>query len=257
MLGAIAGDIIGSPHEYQGMKSVDFPLFTPESEPTDDSVLTIALAEHILTGKNYVDLLHEYFHRYPNAGYGGTFYHWAKERRREPYNSWGNGSAMRVSPVGWAYDTIQEVLDAARDSAAVTHDHPEGIAGAQAIASAVFLARKGHPKADIREFVTEVFAYDLTDTIANVRRTYAFDVSCQGSVPQAVLAFLEGENFEDAVRLGISLGGDSDTIACMTGAIAQAYYGGVPEDIEREVYARLDPELTAVVRAFTTQYHCG
>ena len=224
---------------------------------TVHSVLTVALAEHILTGIDYVDLLHEYFRRYPSAGYGGAFFNWAYSELREPYNSWGNGSAMRVSPVGWAFDTLDDVLREAERSAAVTHNHPEGIKGAQAVASSVFLARTGAGKPEIRDYIEATFQYNLSDTTENLRRTYHFDVSCQGSVPQALIAFLESSDYENAVRLGISLGGDSDTIGCMTGAVAEAFYGGVPEDIKTHVYARLDPHLTAITRQFCERYGCG
>ena len=257
MLGAIAGDIIGSPYEKMAMKRMEFPLFLLVSRFTDDTVLTVALAERILTGKDYVDLLHEYFRRYPSAGYGGSFIHWAHNGERQPYNSWGNGSAMRVSPVGWAFDTLADVMREAERSAAVTHNHPAGIKGAQAIASAVFLARTGSDKPAIRDFIEKTFHYDLSDTTENLRQTYSFDVSCQGSVPQALLAFLESSDYENAVRLGISLGGDSDTIGCMTGAVAEAFYGGVPDEIKTQVYNRLDPHLTNITREFCERYKCG
>ena len=257
MLGAIAGDIIGSPYERGTMKRMDFPLFLFASRYTDDTVLTVALAENILTGTDYVDLLHEYFRRYPSAGYGGAFFNWAHSELREPYNSWGNGSAMRVSPVGWAFDTLEDVMREAERSAAVTHNHPEGIKGAQAIASAVFLARTGHSKDAIRDYIEKTFQYDLSDTTENLRQTYTFDVSCQGSVPQALLAFLESTDYENAVRLGISLGGDSDTIGCMTGAVAEAFYGGVPDEIKTQVYDRLAPHLATITREFCERYKCG
>ena len=175
----------------------------------------------------------------------------------EPYNSWGNGSAMRVSPVGWAYDTLAEVLEQAERSAAVTHNHPEGIKGAQAIASAVFLARTGRAKDAIKAYIEATFGYALNDTIANLRGWYKFDVSCQGSVPQAIIAFLESDNYEDCVRKAISIGGDSDTIACMAGGIAHAFYGPLPDHIKREMYARLDEPLTEVVFHFCEKYDCG
>ncbi len=254
MLGAIAGDMIGSPYEKAAMKRMDFPLFLFASRCTDDTVLTVALAEHILTGIDYVDLLREYFWRYPDAGYGGAFSHWAESQQRQPYNSWGNGSAMRVSPVGWAFDTLEDVLREAERSTAVTHNHPEGIKGAQAIASAIFLARTGSGKLAIRAYIEQTFQYDLSDTTENLRQTYQFDVSCQGSVPQALIAFLEADGFENAVRLGVSLGGDSDTIGCMTGAVAEAFYGGVPEPIRAQVYDRLDPYLAQITREFCDHY---
>ena len=239
MLGAIAGDIIGSVYEAVPIKTPFFyPLFDPRCRPTDDTVLTVALADSILTGADYGDKLREYFRLYPHAGYGGTFVRWAALRCRTPYNSWGNGSAMRVSPVGFAYDTLDEVLLRARQSAEVTHNHPEGVKGAQATAAAVFLARDRTPKEEIGSYIEGTFGYDLGRRLDDIRPGYAFDVSCQGTVPEALIAFLEADGYEDAVRKAISLGGDSDTLACITGGIAGAYYG-VPEDIRAEAWARL------------------
>jgi ADP-ribosylglycohydrolase len=254
MLGAIAGDVIGSVHEGAGTKTKDFRLFVRRSRFTDDSVLTSATADALLTEKGYVAAYHEYYHDYPLAGYGGQFIEWAHERRDDPYYSWGNGSAMRVSPVGWAFDTLDAVLAEARRSAAVTHDHPEGIKGAQATATAVFLARTGATKDDIRREITDRFGYDLDTPLGVIRPMYTFDVSCQGSVPQSIRAFLESTDYEDAVRNAISLGGDADTMACISGAIAEPFYGGVPADIEREVLARLDERLTAVLKAFRERF---
>jgi ADP-ribosylglycohydrolase len=213
MLGAIAGDVIGSVHEGTRTKTKDFPLFTPGSRFTDDTVLTIAVAECLLHGRDYVDAFHEYFAAYPTAGYGGTFLWWAASRRREPYNSWGNGSAMRVSPVAYAYSTLDEVLGEAKRCAEVTHNHEEGIRGAQATAAAVFLARTSTSKQQIRCYIAERFEYFLDETVDQLRPTYQFDVSCQWSVPQAIIAFLDSDGFEDAVRNAISLGGDADTMA--------------------------------------------
>jgi len=208
----------------------------------------------LLRGLDYVDALHDWFHAYPNAGYGGTFWLWANSRRREPYKSWGNGSAMRVSPVAYVRTTLEEVLDEARRSAEVTHNHAEGIRGAQATAAAVFLARTGNSKEAIRRYIEERFDYFLDETLNDLRPTYQFDVSCQWSVPQSILAFLESTGYEDAVRNAISLGGDADTMACIAGAIAEAYYGGVPVAIAEAVLARLDDRLTSVVREFRRQY---
>jgi ADP-ribosylglycohydrolase len=254
MLGAIAGDVIGSVHESARTKTKDFPLLTPQSRFTDDSVLTVAVADCLLHGRDYVDAFHDYFHAYPNAGYGSTFWLWASGRRREPYQSWGNGSAMRVSPVAYARATLEEVLAEARRSAAVTHDHREGIRGAQATAAAVYLARTGSTKEQIRRYIEERFDYFLDETVDDLRPTYPFDASCQGSVPQSILAFLESNGFEDAVRNAISLGGDADTMACIAGAIAEAYYGGVPPEIAEPVLARLDDHLRGVVSAFRERY---
>lgn len=257
MLGAIAGDVIGSVHEAAGTKTKDFPLFTADSRFTDDTVLTVAVADCLLHGRDYVESLHDYFHAYPTAGFGGTFFFWAAGRRREPYNSWGNGSAMRVSPVAHAFDSLDEVLAEAKRSAAVTHNHEEGIRGAQATAAAIFLARTGGSKDAIRDYVERAFGYDLSGRLDDLRPGYKFDVSCQGSVPPAILAFLESADFEDAVRNAISLGGDADTMACIAGAIAEAYYGGVPAAIERQVLGLLDERLRAVVAEFRGRYGKG
>ena len=254
MLGAIAGDVIGSVHERSGTKTKDFELLVPDSRFTDDTVLTVAVADCLLHGKDYVDALHDYFHAYPAAGYGGTFIRWAGYRRREPYQSWGNGSAMRVSAVAYARDTLAEVLEEARRSAAVTHDHEQGIRGAQATAAAVFLARTGASKEQIRRYTEEQFGYFLEETLDQIRPTYAFDVSCQGSVPQSILAFLESTDYEDAVRNAISLGGDADTMACIAGAIAEPFYGGVPSAIAEPVLALLEVRLRGIVWEFRERF---
>ena len=256
MIGAIAGDIIGSIYECRNIKTTRFPLFHPMCRFTDDTVLTVALAESILHGTPYVDLLKAYYRAYPKAGYGGTFHRWAQSEDSGPYNSWGNGSAMRVSPVGFAFDTIEDVLDRAKASAEVTHDHPEGIKGAQSVASAIFLARTGQGKDEIKNYVETTFGYRLDRTLDEIRPTYEFDVSCQGSVPQAITAFLESDGFEDAVRKAVSIGGDSDTIACIAGGIAQAYHGGVPEPIRLRVFEVLDDRLGDMTRAFSQKFAC-
>lgn len=254
MLGAIAGDVIGSVHEGAGTKTKDFPLFVPGSTFTDDTVLTVAVADALLARRDYAGAFHEYFARYPYAGYGGAFFQWASERRRTPYGSWGNGSAMRVSPVAWAFDTLDEVLEEARRTAEVTHNHEEGIRGAQATAAAVFLARHGAEKESIRAEIARRFGYRLEQTLDELRPSYGFDVSCQGSVPQSIIAFLESSSYEDAVRNAISLGGDADTMACIAGAIAEAHYGGVPAGIEKQTLAALDPPLRETVERFRTRF---
>jgi ADP-ribosylglycohydrolase len=254
MLGAIAGDVIGSVHEGARTKRKDFPLFVPHSRFTDDTVLTLAVADALLRGRNYVDAFHDYFDAYPTAGYGGTFMWWASTRNREPYNSWGNGSAMRVSPVAYARATLDEVLEEARRSAAVTHNHEQGIRGAQATAAAVFLARTGSSKKQIRQYIEEKFDYFLDETLADLRPTYSFDVSCQGSVPQSIVAFLESDGYEDAVRNAISLGGDADTMACIAGAIAEPFFGGVPEAIRERTLAALDDRLRGVLEEFGERF---
>jgi ADP-ribosylglycohydrolase len=256
MLGAIVGDVIGSVYEGDNVKTPDFePLFHPEAVPTDDTVLTCAVAEWILRGADddlAIRLTH-WFHLFPIAGFGGTFIRWAGSSSLSPYNSWGNGSAMRASPVGWAYDSMDDVLRHARRSAEVTHDHPEGIKGAEATAAAVFLARTGTRKPEIRAFLEERFGYDLGRSLADIRPAYRFDVSCQGSVPEAIIAFLESSGFEDAVRKAVSLGGDSDTIACIAGGIAHAAYG-VPAAVRAEAEARLAPEMRAILSEFLVRF---
>ena len=254
MLGALAGDIIGSVHEFLQEKTMDFPLFVENSRFTDDTVLTIAVADCLLTGSSYVDKFHEYTRAYPDRCYGAGFWHWVESGSREPYNSWGNGAAMRVSPVGFALRTLDDVLHEARRSAEVTHNHPEGIRGAQATAAAIFLGRQSEPKATIRDFIQERFGYDLNRSIEGIRPNYSFNESCQGTVPEAIIAFLESTDYEDAVRLAISLGGDADTLACIAGGIAEAFYGGVPKNIAEVAMARLDDELRKTVVRFCETY---
>lgn len=250
MLGALAGDIVGSRFEWANLKSKVFDLFTPQSRFTDDSVHTVALAQSLLSGVSYPQLLREYYQLYPDAGYGGRFRAWARAASTGPYHSFGNGAAMRVSPVAWFFQDLQTVLAQARRSAEVTHDHPEGIKGAQATAASIFLGRRGASKGDIRSYIVATFGYDLSRSLAAIRPDYSFDVSCQGTVPPALIAFLESTDFEDALRNAVSLGGDSDTLACITGSMAEAFYGGVPEPIKTEVWARLDQCLGAVVGEF-------
>lgn len=255
MLGAIAGDIIGSVYEWNNIKIKYFPLFSPWCKFTDDTVLTVAAADAILYGTDYVSNYKAYYRYYTGAGYGEMFHKWAKSDLSEPYNSWGNGSAMRVSPVGFAFDNLERVLLEAKRSAEVTHNHPEGIKGAQATASAIFLGRTGSNKDEIKSYIEREFNYDLSQILAQIRPTYKFDVSCQGTVPQAITAFLESTDFEDAIRNAVSLGGDSDTLTCITGGIAEAFYGGVPEAISQEVYKRLDSRLSKITQEFKEKYN--
>jgi ADP-ribosylglycohydrolase len=254
MLGAVAGDIIGSVYEHDNVKSEDFPLFTEHSTFTDDSVLTCAVAETILYGGDYESMFRMYYQFYPDRGYGGFFDTWARSRDPKPYNSFGNGSAMRASPIGYVYDDMEMVLDEAARSAEVTHNHPEGIKGAQATAAAVLLARQGEGKHRMRDYIQKRFAYDLVQSIKVLRKNYTFDVTCQGTVPQAIIAFLESEDYEDAIRKAISIGGDSDTIACITGGIAEAHYGGVPEEIAEKALSVLDGRLRDIVLGFREAY---
>ncbi len=257
MIGAILGDIIGSPYEFdQGNKSKDFPLFSERSTFTDDTVMTLAVAQGILdAGKNADDetvrqsiirSMRELGRRYPNAGYGGQFRWWLRSHDPQPYNSWGNGSAMRVSSAGWLFDDLEDVLRAAKLSAEVTHNHPEGIKGAQATAAATFLARTGHSKAEIKSYIEDTFHYDLSRTCDEIRPTYRHVESCQETVPEAITAFLEGNSFEDVIRTAVSLGGDCDTLTAIAGSIAEGFYG-VPENLRTECPARLPEDLRAIV----------
>jgi ADP-ribosylglycohydrolase len=254
MIGAIAGDIIGSVYEWKRIKTKQFKLFSPNCYFTDDSVLTIALADSILNEQDYGTTMKSYYRSYPQAGYGGFFHQWARSRESKPYNSWGNGAAMRISPVGFAFKSLEEVLTRAKQYTEITHNHPEGVKGAQATASAIFLARTGKTKKEIKGYIAESFGYDLSMTLDEIRPTYGFDESCQGTVPQAITSFLESEDFEDAIRNAISLGGDSDTLACITGGIAQAFYEGVPEFITQKVMEILDEDLRKITSKFMELY---
>jgi len=254
MLGAIAGDIVGSVHEWAGTRTTDFELLHPHLYFTDDSVLTIAVADCLLHGHSYVDAFHSYYQKYPERGFGGMFHEWASARQREPYNSFGNGSAMRVSAVGWAFDNLDDVLAEAKRSAEVTHNHPEGIKGAQATAAAIFLARTGSSKDAIRDHVERTFDYDLQRTVDGIRPTYTFNETCQKTVPEAIIAFLDSTDYEDAIRKAISLGGDADTLACITGGIAEAFYRGVPPDIATRALAILDEPLRDIVFEFNAKF---
>lgn len=254
MIGAIIGDIIGSVHEFSGTKTTDFELFDDRCTFTDDTVLTVAVADCLLTGASYVDKLHEYTRAYPGRCYGAGFHNWVEQNRREPYNSWGNGSAMRVSAVGFAFDDLDATLAEAKRSAEVTHNHPEGIKGAQATAAAIFLARKGSSKEEIRTAIEGRFGYHLQRTVDEIRPAYDFNESCQRTVPEAIVAFLDSKDYVDAVKLSISLGGDADTLACITGGIAEAFYGGVHKTIAAQGLALLDAHLRGVVERFYGEF---
>ena len=253
LYGAISGDIIGSKYEFFPHKDTDFPLFSNEySDYTDDTVMTVANADWLNTGESLLNIMRDYGKRYPTAGYGGMFKSWLREENPQPYNSFGNGSAMRVSPVGWAFDTLEETLEAAKQSAEVTHNHPEGIKGAQATAACIFMARTGKSKQEIKEYIEKEFGYNLNRTCDEIRIDYSFDGSCQGTVPESIIAFLESTDFESAIRLTVSLGGDADTMGAITGGIAEAFYGGVPNHIRKEVLKRLPNEFIDVMQRF---YH--
>lgn len=254
MLGAIAGDVIGSPYEWHPTKSKDFPLVSPRSRFTDDTVLTIAVAEALLTDGDYTRAIKSFGRKYPDAGYGKRFLRWLAAEASDPYNSFGNGSAMRVAPIAWVFDSVEDVLGEAERSAAVTHNHPEGVKGAKAAALAVFLARQGLKKDAIAAELTNHFGYDLSRTPDEIRPGYSFDVTCQGSVPESIVCFLEADSFEDAVRTAISLGGDADTMAAIAGSIAEPYFGGMPEDIDKAVRSRLPSEFLDVLERFQQSF---
>jgi ADP-ribosylglycohydrolase len=255
ILGAIAGDVIGSTYEFMPVKSTEFDLFTDITTYTDDTVMTVANADWLLTGESIKGVMLDYGSRYPGAGYGGRFFEWLFYMDDpQPYNSWGNGSAMRVSPVGWAFDSLEETLEAAKQSAEVTHNHPEGIKGAQATAACIFLARTGKSKEEIRNFVEQTFGYDLHRTCDEIRPNYQFEVSCQKSVPESIIAFLESSDYESAIRLAVSMGGDADTMGAITGGIAEAFYGGVPEYIKAEAIKRLPDEFVQIMTRFYSKF---
>jgi ADP-ribosylglycohydrolase len=254
LFGAIAGDMIGSRHEWKACTDPQFALFSKSSKFTDDSVLTIAVADAIINQRGYRESIVEYARRYPKAGYGSYFRRWLKEDGVEPYNSFGNGSAMRVSPIGWAFNSVEDVLLEAEQSAAVTHNHPEGIKGAQSVALAIYLARTGVEKEEIRQQIETRFGYNLRRSLDDIRPTYQWDSTCPGSVPESIIAFLESTDFESAVRNAILLGGDADTMAAISGSIAEAYYGGLPREIESEVRRRLSPEMLNVMDQFASMH---
>lgn len=257
MVGAILGDIVGSIYEFDNIKTKDFQLISEDSTYTDDSIMTIAIADWLLHGGILIEVLQSYGEKYPcpMGSYGDRFSVWLRTSNPQPYNSWGNGVAMRVSPVGWCFDTLEKTLSVAKETAIVSHNHPEGIKGAQAVAAAIFLARKGNQKADIKRYIEYNFEYDLNRTIDEIRPNYIFDESCQGTVPEAIIAFLESEDFEDALRLAVSLGGDSDTLACITGSIAEAFYSkGISPYLINKVQNILDSDLWLVVEEFRQAY---
>ena len=260
MYGAILGDIIGSPYEFDmGSKTKEFPLFSKRSTFTDDSVMTIAVAEAFLgvpdddevIRKRLIDAMQKYGALYPHAGYGLRFSDWLDSEAPMPYNSWGNGSAMRVSAVAWLYNDLETVRHMARLSAEVTHNHPEGIKGAEATASAIFLARTGYTKDRIRQYIENEFSYALNRTCDEIRPTYHHVESCMETVPEAITAFLEGDSFEDVIRTAVSLGGDCDTLTCIAGSIAEAFYG-VSDDLKEECMSRLPQDLLEVLIRFVS-----
>lgn len=259
MYGALLGDMIGAPYEFdRGNKSKEFPLFCEHSRFTDDSVMTIAVAETLLDSRFLDDdsiraalikSMRKWGKKYPDAGYGRKFHCWLREKEPKPYGSCGNGSAMRVSAAGWLFDTLEETREKARLTAEVTHDHPEGIKGAEAASGAIFLARTGRSKEEIRDYIVQEFGYDLSRTCDQIRPSYYHNESCQKTVPEAITAFLEGTDFEDVIRTAVSLGGDCDTLTCIAGSIAEAFYG-VPAILKAECRRRLPEDMAYVLGRF-------
>ena len=263
LIGAIAGDTIGSIYEFNNTKRTDFELLQPSMNYTDDSLMTLAVADWLLNRDQADDDAHlltntmrywAYKYPCPMGGYGSRFHRWLLSPSPKPYNSWGNGAAMRVSAVGYAADSIEQAMDLAKRSAEITHNHPEGIKGAQATAAAIFMARTGSSKEEIRDYVEQHFGYNLHRTCDEIRPNYHFDESCQGTVPEAMVAFFDSHDFESAMRLAVSLGGDSDTLACITGGIAAAYYNDIPQAIVEFVVNNLPTDLVTVVNHFCSHY---
>ena len=260
MYGAIIGDIVGSQFEFdRGNKSRDFELFSKECKFTDDTVMTVAVAEALLdAGKDadektikeeLIRSLKKWGKAYPRAGYGNRFKQWVLTDKSEPYGSYGNGSAMRVSPAGWLYDSMERTREVARWTAEITHNHPEGVKGAESTAAAIFMARHGKSKKEIKECIVEEFNYDLSRTLDDIRPGYHHVESCQETVPEAITAFLEGVDFEDVVRGAVSLGGDCDTLTCIAASIGEAFFG-IPEELKKETLKRIDPEMREIYENF-------
>ena len=257
MLGSIIGDTAGSVYEFNNIKTMDFPFFSEKSDYTDDSIMTMAVADWLLKDPTHgMDTLEasliSFAKKYPcpMGGYGGMFFRWLfrSDGKREPYNSWGNGSAMRASANGWMFDTLEETERVAGLSAAITHNHPEGIKGAQSTAAAIFMARNGSSKEEIRSYITEKYGYNLNRTCDEIRPVYGWDGSCQGTVPEAMIAFFDSTDFESAIRLAVSLGGDSDTLACITGGIAEAFYKEIPAPIAKGIWSLLPEDFKAILK---------
>jgi len=252
MLGAIIGDVLGSTFEFYPMKTKKFELLDNKSHFTDDTVMTVAVADSILNEVPYIESLQSWGRKYPRAGYGSWFRKWIHQEDPKPYNSFGNGSAMRCSSIGWLFDDEESVLEEAKRSAEITHNHPEGIKGAQSVALGVLMGRKGSSKKEIKEKLEDLFGYNLSQRLENIIPSYTFDSTCQGSVPQAIIAFLESTDFEDAIRNSISLGGDADTQACITGSLAEAHYKNIPDEISSFVKWRIEDDLLDVMDQFNS-----
>ena len=260
MYGAILGDIIGEPYEFdRGDKKKEFPLFSRKPSFTDDTVMTIAICDGILKAgldadettmkTQMITSMQLWGHKYPDAGYGGRFYTWLAEEDTKPYGSWGNGSAMRVSSIGWLFDTLERTREVARWSAEVTHNHPEGVKGAESVAAVIWLGRNGYSKEEIRDYVIREFGYDLSRTCDEIRPYYHHVESCQETVPEAITAFLEGDSFEDVIRTAVSLGGDCDTLTCIAGGMAEAYYG-LPEFFRDACLSYVTKDIQSVIERF-------
>lgn len=253
MLGAILGDIVGSTYEFSNTRDYNFEMFPEGSNYTDDSVLTIAVADAVLHGKDYGKSIYEWAKKYPHpkGAYGGSFSRWLHAEKQEPYGSFGNGSAMRVSSIGWLFDDEETVLNEAKKTAECTHNHLEGIKGAQATAIAIFWARKGKSKEFIQAYIKEKFAYKFDRNVDEIRENYSFNETCQGTVPEALTCFFESTSFEDAIRKGISIGGDSDTIGAIVGGIAEAF-NGIPQDLAEKAMSYLPEDMKKVIFDFKT-----
>lgn len=276
MLGAIIGDTVGSVYEFHNIKTIDFPLFSKKSNFTDDSIMTMAVASWLLTDSQHsMEKLEEAFLSFakefpcPMGGYGGGFNRWLfhpeelgdygsrnfKPGTRHPYYSFGNGSAMRVSAVGWMFDTLEETERVAELSASITHNHPEGIKGAQATAAAIFMARNGSSKDMIKDYISAKYSYNLDRTCDEIRPVYGWEGSCQGTIPEAIVAFIDSTDFESAIRLAVSLGGDSDTLACITGAISEAFYGKMPESMVLKIRELIPEKFKTILQEMTVKGH--
>ena len=252
LMGAICGDIIGSFYEFHSTKSLDFEIRWEYSKFTDDTVMSVATADWIMSNDDLRFVMQDWGrNRYPCAGYGGMFRDWLFDETPKPYNSFGNGSAMRVSPVGYAFDTLEETLEKAKENAEVTHNHPEGIKGAQATAAAIYLARTRKTKDEIKTYISNTFGYNLDRTCEEMRPRYEFDVTCQGSVPESIICFLESEDYEGAVRLAVSMGGDADTMGAICGSIAAAFYGRIPEEIYNQCWDKLPDDIKEIINGFS------
>ena len=254
MLGAIVGDVVGSAYEFNPVRSTEFEALSASADFTDDSVLTLATADVLLHGGTYADAYWAWGNAYPGRGYGGRFAGWLSSPGKEPYHSFGNGSAMRIAPVGWAFDTLEATLAEAERSAACTHDHPEGVKGAQSVAAAIFMARRGEGKDAIKRYVEEKFGYDLGRSVEECREAARFDETCQVSVPEALIAFLGAEDYEQTVRNCVSFGADADTQAAIAGAVAEAYWGEIPQAWREFAWAKLDEKCKTLVQEFDSHF---